>query len=166
MMSTATNTVFINRALEDVFDFATTPKHWPQYHPNSLGVTGVTERSVLVGDVTRERANLMGRIGEGDWKVIERDAPHNPVASSRAPQGGASGARARDMGKVVWTIDNPGFKAQLTYAFAAKDGGTQFTRTLAYTVPFTGEQLAQFEQFMHDESEKAVQNLKKVMENK
>lgn len=142
-MSITTNTVFINKPLDEVFTFATTPKHWPLYHPNSLGVSGVTDRSAEVGDVTRERANLAGNIGEGEWRVIARDAPHS----------------------VVWTIDNPNFKAHLTYAFEAKDNGTQFTRTLEYSVPFEGDMLKQFEQYMHGESEKAVQNLKRVMES-
>ena len=142
-MSLSINTVFINRPIEEVFTFATTPKNWPRYHPNSLGVSGVTERSVQVGDVTRERASLMGRIGEGDWEVIRREEPHT----------------------VVWTIDNPNFKAHLMYGFEAKEGGTQFTRTLSYSVPFEGDTLQQFEQYMYGESEKAVQNLKRVMEN-
>ena len=142
-MSITTNMVLIHRPVDEVFTYATTPKHWPLYHPNSLGVSGVVDRPVQVGDVTRERANLMGREGEGDWRVVERQAPE----------------------RVVWTIDNPGFEARLTYAFEARGGGTQFTRTLEYHVPFEGESLGQFERFMHDESEKAVQNLKRVMES-
>ena len=142
-MSLTTNASLIHKPVAEVFAFAATPGNWPKYHPNSLGVTGVTERIVQVGDVSRERANLAGRIGEGDWLCTEVNAPN----------------------KVVWTINNPGFKAQLTYAFDPQDGGTRFTRTLIYTVPMTGDQLAQFEQYMHGESEKAVQNLKRAMES-
>ncbi|MBI1801625.1 MAG: SRPBCC family protein [Chloroflexi bacterium] len=140
------NTVLINRPIEEVFNLATTPKNWPRYHPNSLGVSGVTERPVRVGDVTRERANLGGRIGEGDWKVVE----HEPLR------------------RVVWTIDNPGFEGRLIYAFEAQAATTRFTRDLEYQTPFDSqpETAAQFEQYMHGESEKAVQNLKRVMESK
>jgi hypothetical protein len=144
MMSRTSNSVFINRPILAVFEFATTPANWPRYHPNSLGVSGVTARPVRVGDVTREHARLMGRDGEGDWKVIGHDGPH----------------------QVMWTIDNPGFKATLTYAFERQDGGTQFTRILAYQTPELPEAAqAAFERFMAEESEKAVQNMKRVMES-
>ncbi len=142
-MAQTTNTVFINRRIEDVFTYATTPKHWPLYHPNSLGVSGVVDHPAQVGDVTRELANLMGREGEGEWRVVERHAPAS----------------------IVWTIANPNFEAHLMYGFEPGEGGTQFTRTLAYSVPFEGELLQRFERFMQDESEKAVQNLKRVMES-
>jgi uncharacterized protein YndB with AHSA1/START domain len=105
-MSVTTNSILIDGPAEDVFTYATTPKHWPLYHPNSLGVSGVTDRPVQVGDVTRERASLMGHEGEGEWRVVERVAPH----------------------KVVWSIDNPNFKAHLMYMFEAQEGSTHFIR--------------------------------------
>lgn len=142
-MPVTSNSILIHKPIATVFEYATTPGNWPQYHPNSLGVSGVTDRSVLVGDVTREHAILMGRAGEGDWRVVGRDAPH----------------------MVMWTISNPGFKASLLYAFERKPSGTQFTRILSYDTPDLPEATkAKFEQFMSDESEKAVQNLKKVLE--
>ena len=143
-MSSTTNSSFINRPLQAVFDFATTHKHWPQYHPNSLGVSGVTERSVQVGDVTRERANLAGNVGEGDWLCVARLEPY----------------------QVVWTINNPGFKATLIYAFESEGEGTRFTRILAFHAPTMPEAARpQFAAYMQGESEKAVQNLKRIMEN-
>jgi uncharacterized protein YndB with AHSA1/START domain len=145
-MSRTINTVHIARPLAVVFDYATTPKHWPQYHPNSLGVSGVTERPVQLGDVTRERASLMGREIEGDWKVVEHAPPQ----------------------KVVWDIQSADGQSsmRLMYAFEEKDGGTQFTRDLEFHVAaIAGTPLEEvFANYMRGESEKAVQNLKKVME--
>jgi polyketide cyclase/dehydrase/lipid transport protein len=142
-MPVTNNSILIHKPIAAVFEYATTPGNWPKYHPNSLGVSGVTDRPVLVGDVTREHALLMGREGEGAWRVVGRDAPH----------------------MVKWTISNPGFKASLLYAFERKPGGTQFTRILAYNTPDLPDAVrARFEQFMADESEKAVQNLKRVLE--
>ena len=143
-MSVTNNSILIHKPIVTVFNYATTPGNWPKYHPNSLGVSGVTDRSVLVGDVTREHAMLMGREGEGDWRVVGRDAPH----------------------MVQWTINNPGFKATLLYSFECKSGGTQFTRILSYQTPDLPDAVkTKFEQFMADESEKAVQNLKRVLED-
>ena len=57
-MATLTTTIQIHGALAPVFDLVTTTRFWPQWHPATIGVGGVTERPFQLGDKIRERAHI------------------------------------------------------------------------------------------------------------
>jgi hypothetical protein len=64
-MAQVINVIQINGAIEPVFDLATITRFWPQWHPATTGVGGVTERPVLLGDKIRERAVIGGQTLRG-----------------------------------------------------------------------------------------------------
>ena len=105
------NTVTIHRGIGDVFDFFTTPKNWPRWHPASISVDGATDHSLAVGEEVGEEF----RVGSGKthtvWRVIAREAPH------------------------LWRIENtPAEDARvaITYRLRADGGDTVFEREMQY----------------------------------
>jgi len=65
-----TNTIQIHGALAPVFDLITTTRFWPQWHPATIGVGGVTERPFQQGDIVRERAQIGAHTYEGTCNVL------------------------------------------------------------------------------------------------
>jgi uncharacterized protein YndB with AHSA1/START domain len=49
-MSRIYTSATIRWPVEVVFDYITTPGHWPEWHPSSLGVSGATDHSLAVGE--------------------------------------------------------------------------------------------------------------------
>ena len=50
----------IQRPIEAVFAFVTTPAYWPSWHPSSLGVSGATDHSLEVGERVTEESHTEG----------------------------------------------------------------------------------------------------------
>jgi uncharacterized protein YndB with AHSA1/START domain len=141
--STVTNTVTINGATEAVFDLVTTARFWPQWHPATRVVGGVTERPYRLAD----RIYEAGRIGTQEfhtsWKVVQY------VRRSRV---------------VLQSEKSP---TRITYSFQARDGATVFTRELEYQMEnFAAVTAAPgaVEQLMRSQSEQAVRQLKSLVE--
>jgi uncharacterized protein YndB with AHSA1/START domain len=142
-MTSVVNTVTIAGAPEAVFDLITTARFWPEWHPASLAVGGVTERPYGLGDQIHERGRIGDRNFQITWKVVEHVHPSRVVLQSeRSP-------------------------TRITYSFQASSGATVFTRELRYK----GEDLAavaptpgEVEQLMRTESEQAINRLKKLVE--
>ena len=142
-MTSVVNTVTITGAPHAVFDLITTARFWPQWHPASRTVSGVTERPYGLGDQIHER----GRIGDQDfqitWRVVEYVRPSRVVLQSeRSP-------------------------TRIMYSFQARDGATIFTRKLEYR----GEDLAavtstpdEINRLMQVQSEQAANQLKALVE--
>src|SRR5262245_8578270 len=88
-MPRVVNSVRIDGAVEQVFDLVTTTKYWPQWHPATVGVGGVTERPIALGDVIHERARIGGRTccrpAAGSFRSAMRSARWAPRLSSSAP---------------------------------------------------------------------------------
>src|SRR5215510_8472373 len=135
-MARVVNTVRIDGPIEQVFDLVTTTKYWPEWHPATVGVGGVTERPVALGDVVRERALIGGRMYEGDWTVAEHVRPARVVLQA------GSG------------------RIQISYAFRADGAGTEFERTLEYhpeDFAQAGADPAAVEAVMFGQSEQGLQ---------
>ena len=49
-MTRVVSTIRIRRDIADVFDFLTTPKNWPEWHPASISVAGPTDHSLTIGE--------------------------------------------------------------------------------------------------------------------
>ncbi len=142
-LTTVVTSVTIDGAPEAVFDLVTTARFWPQWHPATRAVGGVTERPFRLGD----RISEAGRIGEQNfqtsWRVIDHVYPSSVVLHSE-------------------TSDT-----RITYTFSARDGGTVFTRDLAYRAEnFAAVAAAPggAEGLMRSQSEQAVKQLKAMVE--
>lgn len=113
-MTTIVTEAIIRRPPQDVFDYVTTPRHWLAWHPSSLGISGVTERSLQLGDEVTERFRVAGRKGSVTWKAVLREAPGKFAIAGKVAAGG---------------------NGTITYTLAPIDGGTAFRREFAYTMP-------------------------------
>jgi hypothetical protein len=142
-MARVVNSVRIDGPVDRVFDLVTTTKYWPQWHPATVGVGGVTERPMALGDVVRERAEIGGRTYEGDWTVAEHVRPE----------------------RVVLRIGSG--RIQISYAFRALGDATEFERTLEYQpqdfAP-AGADPAAVDALMFSQSEQGLQKLKRLIE--
>jgi uncharacterized protein YndB with AHSA1/START domain len=142
-VASVVNTVTINGAAAPVFDLVTTARFWPQWHPASQAVEGVTQRSFQLGDFVRERGQIAGIDFLVTWKVVEHVRPN----------------------RIVLQCDRP--PARITYAFREQGADTEFRRELEYD-PSTfragipdAEQMAEL---MHAQSEEALGRLKALVE--
>lgn len=104
------STVVVSRPIEAVFDYATTPANWPDWHPASRGVSGATDHSLEVGEEVAESFVAAGRPGSCVWKVTRREAPTLWTIATRVG----------DMG------------AEITYRLSAEGGATRFERMMEY----------------------------------
>jgi uncharacterized protein YndB with AHSA1/START domain len=110
-MSSVITRATIARAPEEVFTYVTTPGHWPEWHPSSLGVTGATDHSLLVGEDVTESFLVAGRRGKARWTVREREEPRRWVIFGQV-EGGGTGT--------------------ITYTLTRQDGETLFERDFTY----------------------------------
>lgn len=137
--TSVTNAVTINGAPRAVFDLITTARFWPQWHPATRAVAGVVERPYGAGDLVHER----GRVGDAEfqttWKVVEHVRPSRVVLESQTAP------------------------ARITYTFKRGKGTTTFTRTLEYETQNFGS-VQDVEQIMRDQSAKALNQLKALVE--
>lgn len=139
----------INCPIETLYDYVTTPGHWPEWHPSSLGVSGATDHSLAVGEQVTERFLVAGRRGEVVWTVTRCEAP------------------------TLWVIEGAittgvGGSGVVTYVLAAHaDGGVDFTRTFTYPMPNLAYALLDallLRRRVRAESAEAVRRLKARME--
>ncbi|MFL9861122.1 SRPBCC family protein [Paraburkholderia madseniana] len=104
----------IQRPSKVVFDYVTTPAHWPAWHPSSLAVSGAVDHSLDLGEQVVEEFRVAGRRGSVVWTVTVREPP----------------------GK--WKIDGKieGRSAgTVTYLLTSTASGTRFERTFTYRAP-------------------------------
>jgi uncharacterized protein YndB with AHSA1/START domain len=142
-MTQVINTIQIDGPLEAVFDLATTTRFWPQWHPATTGVGGVTERPMLRGDKIRERAVIGGQTYEGNWTVIEH---HRPARLALLMESG---------------------RIKITYSFQASGQTTEFKRELEFHPEDFSASVADpnlLTKLMHQQSELALQKLKALVE--
>ncbi|HEV2459943.1 MAG TPA: SRPBCC family protein [Ktedonobacterales bacterium] len=105
----------IRRPVEAVYDYVTTPGHWPEWHPSSLGVSGATDHSLAVGEQVTERFNVAGRRGTVVWTVREREAPRRWLIEGSIVGGTGGGTVA--------------------YTLTPRDDSVFFEREFVYPVP-------------------------------
>lgn len=140
-MAQVVNTVQINGSLEAIFDLVTTTRFWPQWHPATSGVGGVTERPMQLGDKVRERAIIGGKTYEGNWTVVDHTRP----------------------ARVVLLMESGRIK--ISYSFQANGSATEFKRELEfYPEDFGAADPIALGKFMHAQSEQALAKLKTLVE--
>lgn len=142
-VASVVNAVPIEGRPEAVFDLVTTARFWPQWHPATTAVSGVTQRPYLLGDRIIEQ----GRIGEGNfevtWKVAERIRPRRVVLQSESSP------------------------VQIIYSFHSRGNVTDYTRELKYNVEdlkSISPDPNEVNRLMQLQSEQAVKQLKALVE--
>lgn len=142
-LASVVNAATIEGPPEAVFDLVTTARFWPQWHPATTAVSGVTERPYLLGDRIVER----GRIGQGDFEVTWKVAEH-----------------MRPRGVLLQSESSP---VQIIYSFNSRGNVTEYTRELKYNVedltsisPDPNEVI----RLMQLQSEQAVKQLQALVE--
>lgn len=139
----------INRSVEQVYEYVTTPGHWPEWHPSSLGVSGGTDHSLAVGELVTEHFLVAGRRGEVVWTVRERQAPRRWVIDGTITSAGGGG------GTVAYTL-------------SPRDGQTFFEREFTYPAPnalFALLDALLIRSRVRAESEEALRRLKRLLES-
>ena len=144
-MTRVNQCILIRGPMDRVFDLVTTARYWPDWHPATLGVSGVVETPMQLGDSIHERARIGGTVGENDWVVVEHVHPSRVVL--RMP-----GTRLGDL--------------QIVYRFAPRGDGVEFTRELEFdltNLPPNVDKSA-IEQQMEADSAEALRRLKNLIE--
>ncbi|MPW16531.1 SRPBCC family protein [Paraburkholderia sp. CNPSo 3157] len=142
----------IARPRTAVFDYVTTPAHWPAWHPSSLAVTGATDHSLAIGEQTTEEFRVAGRRGRVVWTVVERNRP------DRWTIDGAIEGRPAGTVRYTLTPDVNGTNGA---------NGTRFERTFIYRSPtlwFALLDAVLLRAKIQAESDEAVERLKNVLE--
>ena len=89
-MTQILSTICIHRDIADVFDFLTTPKNWPEWHPASISVVGSTDHSLAIGEEVTEEFLAAGRRGSAVRRVTAREAPYLWRIESSASEASAT----------------------------------------------------------------------------
>ena len=143
-MAHVQNEILIVGPIQNVFDAVTTTATWPQWHPATVAVGGVTDRPIRLGDRIHERARIGGQEYEGDWTVVEHDAPTRVV------------------------LHILGTDTRISYAFStAGPTTTRFVRCLEFDpVAFAGSAAdpTALERLMDAQSQAALEKLKALVE--
>lgn len=105
-------TATIASPIGDLYDYVTTPAHWPEWHPSSLSVSDGADHSLTVGEEVTERFLVAGRRGSVVWRVTERAAPHRWV--------------------IVGAIENSKGGGTITYTLSQRSDGVFFEREFVY----------------------------------
>lgn len=143
-MQTVSNTILLVGDLSDIFDLVTTARHWPEWHPATVGVSGQVDKPMRLGDVIRERAKIGQEIGENDWTVTDWEQNKRVVLEM-------PGTRLGDL--------------KITYHFQPQPHGVQFSRELAFDA--TGFPQAASDQItrqMNSDSAIALERIKVMVE--
>ncbi|WP_341317862.1 SRPBCC family protein [Paraburkholderia sp. IMGN_8] len=136
----------IQRPSKVVFDYVTTPAHWPVWHPSSLAVSGSVDHPLDLGEQVAEEFRVAGRRGSVVWTVTAREPP----------------------GK--WTIEGKidGRPAgTVTYSLTSTASGTRFERAFTYRAPsmwFAILNWLVLRARIQSESDEAVLRLKSLLE--
>jgi len=136
----------IQRPSKVVFDYVTTPAHWPQWHPSSLAVSGSIDHPLALGEQVVEAFRVAGRRGSVVWTVTAREPPDK------------------------WTIDGTidGRPAgTVTYSLTSTASGTRFERDFTYRMPSLWFGLLNWlvlRSRIQAESDTAVLQLKRLLE--
>ena len=106
-MATFTVTTFINRPLQEVFDFMTNPVNFAQWQSGTKSAKWASEDPVGVGSILHSIGEMMGREMKMNLEITQWDPPN------------------------VWGVKGAGgpMKFEGISKFESKDGGTQVTQT-------------------------------------
>jgi hypothetical protein len=107
-MTTIVSVTSISGPDEAVFDLVTSARLWPDWHPATLSVAGVTHQPYQLGDIVHEHVRFAGLEFDVTWRVAEHVRPSRVVLQS---------------------LTSP---ARITYSFRAKGDAIDSRRELEY----------------------------------
>lgn len=142
-MITIASITHIDGPAESVFDLVTSARLWPEWHPATLAVSGVTQQPYQLGDVVQERVRFAGLELDVSWRVAEHMRP----------------ARV-----VLQALTSP---ARITYSFAARGDAVAFRRELEYDEKLLRQLLrgsGDPDALMQAQSDEGVRRLKALVE--
>ncbi len=145
-MTRLVTSIRINRPIETVFDYVTTPASWPQWHPSSIRVDTPANKSLNIGEQVREDIKVGWQRDRVLWTVLERERPRR------------------------WTIEGQGEhggRATIRYELTSDGAGTRFRRDLAYQMPNAILALVDLlivRRIMNTTSRNALERLKQALE--
>ena len=139
--------VEIDRPSEEVFEYATTPANWPEWHASALSIEGEQDHSLALGESVAEEYLVAGRRGRTVWTVREYDAPNR------------------------WIINGPiagSGESTITYKVEPRAGGATFSREVVYRLP---RMLAVADRLilrprMEAEARESLRRLKEILEQR
>ena len=108
------NAIEIQRPIQQVFDYACTPMHWPDWHPSSLKLYMDHAGIATSGTRFEEDVRAGGRTGHLVWTVTECVDQHRWTGQA--------------------TVDN-GARLTVSYHLSETATGTLFERHLHYELP-------------------------------
>jgi hypothetical protein len=126
-----------------VFEFATTPSTWLQWHSLCAGLVQNIDRPLLVGEQVEEQLKVAGRHGRVIWAVRECEVPVRWVAEGRVP--------GKGHGKLIFVLSK-------------KNEGTLFKRELAYSSPNALVDRLFVRPHLTADSDESLRRLKKALE--
>ncbi|MFO1207355.1 MAG: SRPBCC family protein [Burkholderiales bacterium] len=142
-MTTIVSATDITGSAEAVFDLVTSARFWPQWHPATQTVSGVTDRAYRLGDVVCERARFVDSEFDVTWRVVEHERPTRVVLqATTAP-------------------------VRIRYAFRSGDGAVAFRRELEYDEKLLALVLpatVDLQALMQAQSDEGVRRLKALVE--
>lgn len=146
-----TNSILIRAALDEVFDYATTPDFWPDYHFVSKKVAPLLHHPMNLGDPeVVETTQVLGIDQKIHWKAILVEKPFLFIMN------GVS----HDFG---------GGNAQIIYTLSDFNGLTFFQRDFKYQENnfFTNalDHLV-LTKFVAEDGKKSLENMKRILETK
>ncbi len=145
-MTKIVTTVRIDRPMNAVFDYVTTPANWPTWHPASRSVSGATDHPLEIGEQVGEEFIAGGQEGSSVWHVTQCNPPH--------------------LWKIMTAI--PHISAEITYRLMPLGNtGTYFERELIYRLTGLRFRLLDFlvmRRRTRQESQLALKRLKERLE--
>lgn len=144
--STHSVTAHINKPVEEVFDFITTPGDWTKWHPATASVTSKSSQPALEGEIIVENVKHGLLRDTFRWKVVE----------CRAPKRWA----------ILGTSDRFGQKVRIDYTLTPENGGTLWEREMCFYFPNHYKYMDRlvFSRILKRNSDKAVRQLKQYLE--
>lgn len=112
-MTTQITRTLLRAPPHEVYDYLTRPSRWREWHAASLGTQPPDCDSLRAGARFEENIRAAGFRRRLSWRVLDADAPTRWEAEATMSDGST---------------------AYLLYEFSPAAGGTQFQRTLSYTV--------------------------------
>lgn len=114
--SRVSTTITLRCPPSELFEFVTTPAHWPAWHPSSLGVDAAADHPLRLGERCEERFRIAGSTGLAVWTVRAYDPP-------------------RMWQIVAEVLGSRGGGGTITYMLEPRGTGTRFQRVFIYARP-------------------------------
>jgi hypothetical protein len=142
-VTTVVSVTSISGPAGPVFDLITSARFWPEWHPATRSVAGVTQRPYQLGDMIHERAHFAGLEIVVTWQVAEHARPSRVVLQA---------------------LTSP---ARITYSLEPKGDAMEFRRQLEYDEGLLRQvvpDVANWGRLMREQSDEGVRRLKELVE--